>query len=204
MAGGYVGRFAPSPTGPLHAGSLVAALASALDARAHRGRWLVRVEDLDPPREVAGASAAILAQLRALGFRPGGPVMHQSTRGARYREAFETLRTRGLGYPCACTRTRDRRRAEPRRRRRERDREVVYPGTCRDGTCRPGAREGVARDGSTGRSRAGSDRMRRGGTRRHLAREMGDFVVRRADGYWAYQLAVVVDDEDAGRHRCRA
>ncbi len=192
----YVGRFAPSPTGPLHAGSLVAALASALDARARGGHWLLRIEDLDPPREVPGAAAEILAQLRALGFRHDGPVMHQSARGARYLEAFEALRARGLVYPCACTR---REIADSLTRAGEfprRNRELVYPGTCRDGI-------GAGRSPRAWRVRV--DRTivqwqdRCGGRHREeLAREVGDFVLRRADGLWAYQLAVVVDDADQG------
>ncbi|RPH62971.1 MAG: tRNA glutamyl-Q(34) synthetase GluQRS, partial [Burkholderiales bacterium] len=100
----YVGRFAPSPTGPLHAGSLVAALASHLDARAHGGRWLLRIEDLDPPREAPGASAAIVDALARLGFAHDGEILFQSGRDAAYREAFERLRAAGHVYPCACTR----------------------------------------------------------------------------------------------------
>ncbi len=196
MAGAYVGRFAPSPTGPLHAGSLVAALASALDARAHGGRWLVRIEDVDPPREVDGAAAAILEQLRALGFRLDAPVMRQSTRGDRYLEAFESLRALGLVYPCACTR---REIADSLSRAGEspgRNRELVYPGTCREGLAAGRAprawRVRVDRTIVRWQDRCG------GWHQEQLAREVGDFVLRRADGLWAYQLAVVVDDADQG------
>ncbi|MGZ9030829.1 MAG: tRNA glutamyl-Q(34) synthetase GluQRS, partial [Burkholderiaceae bacterium] len=186
---GYRGRFAPSPTGPLHAGSLVAALASWFDARAAGGVWLIRMEDLDPPREVPGASNEILRQLTACGLESDEPVMFQSTRSKAYEDALTTLQTRGLVYGCACSR---------------KDIEValagrpgwpasVYPGTCAQ---RPAA----------------SDRMRAwrvrvpaetltfvdraiGPTVQCLSTDVGDFVIRRADGLWAYQLAVVVDDD---------
>ena len=133
MSAGYVGRFAPSPTGPLHAGSIVAALASWLDARAHGGRWLVRIEDLDPPREVPGATASILATLAQLGLHADAEPLHQSTRTDRYADALRGLVDRGLAYPCACTRreiadSRLRTGPEP-----VRHGELVYPGTCRAG-----------------------------------------------------------------------
>jgi glutamyl-Q tRNA(Asp) synthetase len=183
----YRGRFAPSPTGPLHAGSLVAALASWLDARAHGGAWLVRIEDLDPPREVPGATQDILRTLAEFGMKSDEPVAFQSARTALYDAAFGRLRERGCVYGCACTRS-----------------EVegaaaaaglapgIYPGTCRQG---PGGRairawryraEGVT---------AFMDRAV-GLQSQDLAAAVGDFVVRRADGLWAYQLAVVVDDDD--------
>lgn len=192
----YVGRFAPSPTGPLHDGSLVAALASYLDARAHRGRWLLRIEDLDPPREAPGAAETIIVQLRALGFAPDGPVLRQSTRGDAYLAAFETLRARGLVYPCACTR---REIADSLARggdAAQRNRELVYPGTCRNGIA-------AGRTPRAWRLRVDdaviewSDRAL-GAQREPLATEVGDFVLRRADGLWAYQLAVVVDDAQQG------
>src|SRR5688572_19465131 len=131
---GYVGRFAPSPTGPLHAGSLVAALASWLDARAHAGRWLVRIEDIDTPRNAAGAAEIILQQLDRCGLRPDAPVVYQSQRTARYEHALQQLAGEGWAYPCGCSR-RDLADAAaasagdlPRRHE-----ELRYPGTCRNG-----------------------------------------------------------------------
>lgn len=187
----YIGRFAPSPTGPLHAGSLVAALASWLDARAHGGRWLLRIEDVDAPRSVSGADAQIRAQLEACGLAWDGEVMVQSARGVAYQAAFDALCDTGLVYPCACTR---REIADSVANVREHafGRELVYPGTCRAGL-------------PTGRApRAWRLRVPHGAVRfedalagpqsQDLALAVGDFVVRRADGLWAYQLAVVVDD----------
>ena len=180
------GRFAPSPTGPLHFGSLVAALASCLEARAHSGRWLVRMEDLDPPREQPGAAGLILSTLEAFGFEWDGAVMRQSERGAAYALALARLRDRGATFECACTR---REIADSGLAARG---EPVYPGLCRRGT--PDGR--VAR----------STRLRiddkvivfedaiQGHQRQDLARDVGDFVIKRADGPFAYQLAVVVDD----------
>ncbi len=189
---GYVGRFAPSPTGPLHAGSLVAALASQLDARAHRGRWLLRIEDLDPPREVAGAADAIIGTLAAFGFEHDGPIEFQSRRHAHYRQAFERLQAAGLVYPCACTRREIADSVVRQGLGRERHREMVYPGTCRHGIA----------DGRAARAwrlRVGDaviDWTDRSGRSFHerLADAVGDFVLLRSDGLWAYQLAVVVDD----------
>ncbi len=158
----YRGRFAPSPTGPLHFGSLVAALESYLHARAHRGLWIVRMEDLDLPRCVAGADEDILRTLEAFGFRWDGPVLYQSARTSAYRDALEQLKARDLAYPCSCSR-----------------RETGggdYPGTCRSGLRDP--------------SRPVAWRVR--------AEEHGDFVVYRSDGFFAYQLAVVVDDAAQG------
>src|SRR3989442_837906 len=129
----YIGRFAPSPTGPLHAGSLVAALASWLDARAHRGRWLVRIEDVDTPRCVPGADQTILQQLTACGLLPDEPPLYQSQRSALYRSALEQLVARGLAYPCACTRQDIARALEAAGQPRARHGELVYPGTCRHG-----------------------------------------------------------------------
>jgi len=192
----YVGRFAPSPTGPLHAGSLVAALASYLDARAHGGRWLLRIEDLDAPREAPGAAQTIVAQLMALGLAPDGPVMRQSSRGAAYQAAFDALRVHGLVYPCACTR---REIADSLARTGDavqRNRELVYPGTCRDGLP-PGRSPRAWRLRVDDAVIEWQDRAL-GTLREPLATEVGDFVLRRADGMWAYQLAVVVDDADQG------
>lgn len=188
-----VGRFAPSPTGPLHFGSLVAALASYCDARAAGGRWLVRIEDVDEPRAVAGAERDILDTLARYGFAADGPVVRQSERDALYSEAIAALDARGLAYPCACTRRELE--AAPLSPTGER----VYPGTCRQGI--PVDR--VTRARRSIRVRVDDavvgfvDRLQ-GPQRQDLAREVGDFVVRRSDGLAAYQLAVVVDDQEQG------
>ncbi len=189
----YVGRFAPSPTGPLHAGSLVAALASYLDARAHDGRWLLRIEDLDPPREIPGAAEAIIADLARLGFEADAPVLFQSARQGAYQEAFERLQRAGRVYPCACSR-REIADSQP---GSAPGAELVYPGTCRAGLPAGRAvrswRLRVTDEPIVWADRpAGWDQGRTQQT--VLAAEVGDFVVRRADGPWAYQLAVVVDD----------
>lgn len=183
---GYRGRFAPSPTGPLHAGSLVAALASWLDARAHGGTWLVRIEDLDPPREVPGASADIVATLAACGMTPDEPLVLQSERTVLYADAFERLRGQGLIYGCACSRTEVELAAA-----REGRSAGIYPGTCRSGS------GGRAIRAWRFRVPAGSTEFNdraAGHVGQRVDQDMGDFVVRRADGLWAYQLAVVVDD----------
>ncbi|MFO1301836.1 MAG: tRNA glutamyl-Q(34) synthetase GluQRS [Burkholderiaceae bacterium] len=191
----YVGRFAPSPTGPLHAGSLVAAMASYLDARAHGGRWLLRIEDLDPPREARGASAAIVDALARLGFAHDGEILYQSTRDAAYRAAFDRLRAAGRVYPCACTR-REVADSALHGARRPRSAEFVYPGTCRHGM--PAGRQARAwRVRVDAAPIAWRDR-RAGTSTERLDETVGDFVLRRADGLWAYQLAVVVDDAYQG------
>jgi glutamyl-Q tRNA(Asp) synthetase len=192
----YRGRFAPSPTGPLHFGSLVAALASFCDARRAGGEWLLRIEDVDLPRTQAGAEGAILDALARYGFEWDGPVVRQSERTRLYESALAALRSQGDVYPCACT-------------RREQDGaapgasgERVYPGTCRD-------RVPVAFQNR--RQRAWRLRIDRGNSSRvafrdrlqaawvqDLAADVGDFVVKRADGLFAYQLAVVVDDAAQG------
>ena len=207
----YAGRFAPSPTGPLHAGSLVAALASWLDARAHLGRWLVRIEDIDPPRCMPGADALILQQLAACGLVPDEAPVWQSGRAALYEQALQQLLHQQLAYPCACTR-RDIEAAWDRQGlARERHTERPYPGTCRAGLQgRPArawrfATEKVAHlardfDGTGAPAWApGTGRLhwrdrRLGPQSQDLVQRVGDFVLRRADGLWAYQLAVVVDD----------
>ena len=132
-AGGYVGRFAPSPTGPLHAGSLVAALASWLDARAHGGQWLVRIEDVDTPRCQSGAAEHILHQLATCGLHPDGPVLWQSSRASAYQAALDALLARGLAYPCACSRKDIALAHAAQGHARERHTELPYPGTCRSG-----------------------------------------------------------------------
>ncbi|HEX3098836.1 MAG TPA: tRNA glutamyl-Q(34) synthetase GluQRS, partial [Usitatibacter sp.] len=186
----YHGRFAPSPTGPLHFGSLVAAVASWLDARAAGGRWTVRIEDVDAPRTVPGAADAILRALEACGLEWDGEVVRQAGRSALYERALERLRERGLAYRCRCSR---REIADSALRGIE---GAVYPGTCR----------GLAialEESAAERFRvdpgvvAFEDRVQ-GRIAQDVAREVGDFIVRRRDGLFAYQLAVVADDGDQG------
>ena len=198
-AGTYIGRFAPSPTGPLHAGSLVAALASWLDARAHDGQWLVRIEDVDAPRCRPGAAAQILSQLAACGLVADAPVLYQSSRDAAYQSVLDALRQRGWIYACTCTRREIEDAQEARGAARERHAERVYPGTCRGAarTAQPSAVRLLAA-ASIQRPIATLtidwiDR-RLGPQRQDVTHEVGDFVLRRSDGLWAYQLAVVVDD----------
>lgn len=191
---GYRGRFAPSPTGLLHAGSLVAALASWLDARAHGGAWLVRIEDVDAPRCVAGAGEAILGQLAACGLVPDEPVLWQHTRGDAYAAALQRLRDAGCAYDCGCTRADIDAALAAAGRPHTRFRERVYPGTCRAGLAGKPARAVRLRvDG-------GIDWFDRrlGPQHQDLTADVGDFVLKRADGLWAYQLAVVVDDAAQG------
>jgi len=186
----YRGRFAPSPTGTLHFGSLIAALASYCDARAAGGAWLVRIEDVDEPRSRDQATSAILATLEAYGFEWDGEVVRQSRRGALYDEALERLVAQGEAFACTCT-----------RRELEAGRlgpggERVYPGTCRDGIA--SEREARAwRLRVTDEAIAFRDRLQ-GWHEQRLEREIGDFIIRRADGLFAYQLAVVVDDAAQG------
>ncbi|KQP37203.1 tRNA glutamyl-Q(34) synthetase GluQRS [Pseudorhodoferax sp. Leaf274] len=190
----YTGRFAPSPTGPLHAGSLVAALASWLDARAHGGRWLVRIEDVDTPRCPPGADALVLSQLAACQLLPDEAPTWQSRRGALYAAALERLVAAGHAYPCACSRSEIAlaQAADPTQRHGE----LVYPGTCRNGLHGRRARAWRLR---TDRAApvAWQDR-RLGPQQQDVQGAVGDFVLRRADGLWAYQLAVVVDDAAQG------
>ncbi|MBC5766436.1 tRNA glutamyl-Q(34) synthetase GluQRS [Ramlibacter albus] len=192
---GYRGRFAPSPTGPLHAGSLVAALASWLDARAHGGTWLVRIEDVDAPRCVPGADEEILGQLAACGLTPDEPPVWQSRRTALYQSALDKLVAQHRAYPCACSRKDIEEALRALGRERARNEELVYPGTCRDGL--------HGREARAWRFRVEPgvvewhDR-RLGAQRQDVASEVGDFVLKRADGLFAYQLAVVVDDADQG------
>lgn len=186
----YRGRFAPSPTGPLHFGSLIAAVGSFLEARTRGGEWLVRIEDLDTPRNVPGAADDILRCLSAFGMAWAGPVLYQSTRADAYEAALEQLRQADATYACGCTR-----------------REIaeiavqgidgpVYPGTCRDGLP-PGRSPRATRVRTQGAPIAFDDRVQ-GRIAQDVAREVGDFVVARADGLIAYQLAVVVDDAAQG------
>ena len=192
--GQYRGRFAPSPTGLLHAGSLVAALASWLDARVHRGAWLVRIEDVDTPRCVPGAAEASLRQLAACGLLPDDAPLWQSTRGAAYTQALQQLRGQEQAFPCGCTRKDIETFWLARGLARGVQAERIYPGTCRDGLKGKLAR--------TMRFRAEGvvhwhDR-RLGPQHQDVTAAVGDFVLQRADGLWAYQLAVVVDDAAQG------
>lgn len=194
------GRFAPSPTGPLHAGSLVAALASWLDARAMNGRWLVRIEDVDTPRCLAGADRVILAQLAACGLHPDEPVVWQSQRGAAYHVALQQLLQRGRAFPCGCSRRDIETAWQASGQVRTRHGELVYPGTCRQGLQGKPARAQRLRCVQTDGSDvviAWVDR-RLGSQMQNVTQAIGDFVLKRADGLWAYQLAVVVDDAAQG------
>lgn len=197
---GYRGRFAPSPTGPLHAGSLVAALASWLDARAHDGRWLVRIEDVDLPRCIPGAEEIILAQLAACGLLPDDDEpLRQSARGSAYTQALERLLRVGLAYPCACTRREIEEALVGLGMLHQRFAERVYPGTCRGGLNGKQARAMRVLTVCGGIESVIDWHDRRlGPQHQNLAREVGDFILRRADGLWAYQLAVVVDDAFQG------
>ncbi len=183
-----VGRFAPSPTGPLHAGSLVAAMASRLDVLARGGRWLVRIEDVDRPRTVPGAAEDILDTLAAFGFRWDGDVVRQSERDAWYRTAFERLVADGWAYPCGCSR----REVEEAGLAPRNGEGPIYPGTCRAGL--PAGRTARAWRVRVPDRLITFDDRAAGPVSQNLARDVGDFVIRRADGLWAYQLAVVVDD----------
>jgi glutamyl-Q tRNA(Asp) synthetase len=192
----YVGRFAPSPSGPLHAGSAVAALASWLDARAHGGQWLVRIEDVDGPRTAPGAEDEILRQLHALGLVPDEPPVRQSQRSPLYASALQRLRDAGHAYPCGCTRREIEAELAASGVPAERGAERIYPGTCRRGLNGKPARAWRLRV-EAGTVIDWHDR-RLGAQQQDVSREVGDFVLQRADGPWAYQLAVVVDDAAQG------
>ncbi len=216
----YTGRFAPSPTGPLHAGSLVAALASWLDARAHGGRWLVRMEDVDTPRCRPGVDRIILQQLLACGLEPDAAPLYQSQRGAAYQSALDQLLNLGLAYPCACSRKDIADALAAAGHARQREGELVYPGTCSSGLHGRSARAWRFRTevyasnmpfdhinrAQSAINLIASDlpplvtwQDRRVGLQsQNVAQEVGDFVLKRADGLWAYQLAVVVDDAAQG------
>lgn len=213
----YTGRFAPSPTGPLHAGSLVAALASWLDARAHGGQWLVRIEDIDTPRCISGADALILQQLAACGLLPDAPPLYQSQRNTAYQAALDALIARQLAYPCGCTRQDIALALAQAGQPKPRHGELIYPGTCRHGLRgrparawrfltenneqnRPPAHNQQAQAATyliANQSLQWMDR-RLGLQQQNVTQAVGDFVLRRADGLWAYQLAVVVDDGAQG------
>lgn len=180
----HCGRFAPSPSGLLHAGSLLAALASWLDAEHHGGTWLVRVEDIDPPREKPGAARDILAELQRLGLHAHGRPLFQSSRLPAYEEALQTLLALDLAYPCWCSRS-----------------QLAASGGLHHGRCRPpadaGTRSPAIRLSVDGQTVSFEDRIQ-GAFVQRLDEEVGDFVLRRADGLPAYQLAVVVDDAFQG------
>ena len=213
----YIGRFAPSPTGPLHAGSLVAALASWLDARANEGQWLVRIEDVDTPRCVPGAADFILQQLAACGLVPDAPPQWQSARGALYQRALDQLVSQGHAYPCACSRKDIEEAQAALGHARERHAALPYPGTCRQGLQGRAGRSwrfnvtdfkqkqalALYRKAQTATNSIANNLLdwrdrRLGLQQQDVASAVGDFVLRRADGLWAYQLAVVVDDADQG------
>lgn len=186
----YIGRFAPSPTGPLHFGSLVAATASYLDARANHGKWLVRMEDLDKHREVTGAAQDILDTLISFGFEWDEEVLFQGQRSEVYRQVMTQLKSSQLAYPCGCSRKEINATAQmgidgP-----------VYPGFCRHGLP-------ANKQPRTWRLRVGDDRIEfddriQGKQSQVLSQQVGDFVIKRADGLFAYQLAVVIDDAMQG------
>jgi glutamyl-Q tRNA(Asp) synthetase len=186
----YVGRFAPSPSGALHFGSLAAAAASWLDARAARGSWLLRIEDLDAPRAQPGAADDILRVLERFGFTWDGPVLYQSLRGARYEAALQKLQA--STYWCGCTR----REIADSALGLAADGAQIYPRTCRAGL--PAGKSARALRLDVGQHMVSfADRVQ-GLREQDLAREVGDFVLYRADGQVAYQLAVVVDDAEQG------
>ncbi|MEC5385850.1 tRNA glutamyl-Q(34) synthetase GluQRS [Uliginosibacterium sp. H3] len=186
----YIGRFAPSPSGALHFGSLVAALGSFLEARTRAGRWLLRMEDIDAPRTVPGAAEKILAQLEAFGFAWDGPVVVQSQRLERYREVLDYLVARGQVFPCSCSRK------EMADSDLARDGSRRYPGTCRHGLL-PGRAPRAWRFLTSIGELGWLDAVQ-GAQSEDVARDVGDFVLLRADGQFAYQLAVVVDDAEQG------
>lgn len=186
----YIGRFAPSPTGPLHFGSLVAATASYLDARANNGKWLVRMEDLDKHREVAGAAQDIFDTLKSFGFEWDDQVLFQGQRSEIYRQVLTQLKSHQLIYPCGCSRKEINSTAQmgidgP-----------VYPGFCRNGLP-------AGKRARTWRLRVSEGRIEfedrvQGQQYQELSQQVGDFVIKRADGLFAYQLAVVIDDAMQG------
>ncbi|MGZ8994800.1 MAG: tRNA glutamyl-Q(34) synthetase GluQRS, partial [Burkholderiaceae bacterium] len=188
--GGYRGRFAPSPTGPLHAGSLATALASWLDARAAGGKWIIRIEDLDPPRIVPGSAERIVEALARCGLESDEPIVLQSARRELYEAAFGRLQAAGLIYGCACSR----RDVDEVIEAQENWRAGVYPRTCANGAA-PAKSIRAYRIRVPDEESSFVDRAA-GPYKQHLTSEVGDFVVRRGDGLWAYQLAVVVDDAE--------
>ena len=198
----YRGRFAPSPTGELHAGSLVAALASYLDARAHQGEWWVRIEDVDGPRCIDGADKIILKQLQQCGLQWDGEVAYQSQRSLHYQQALDHLLAQDLVYPCGCTRKEIEENQSLLGLDLTRNKAAVYPGTCREGLQGKAARAwrfNVHKWSALRGSPVVHWHDRRLGPQvQNVSEEVGDFVLKRADGLWAYQLAVVVDDAKQG------
>jgi len=199
-SGKYLGRFAPSPTGPLHAGSLVAALASWLQARAHDGQWLIRIEDVDTPRCIPGVEAIILNQLAVCGLHSDGPILRQSDRSAQYQAALDHLVAQGLAYSCACSRKEI---EAAQTRSLTRHSAAVYPGTCRQGLNGKAARAWRLNVGAVIDTfnlpvlTTWNDALS-GQQTQNVATAVGDFVLLRADGLWAYQMAVVLDDAAQG------
>ena len=188
----YRGRFAPSPTGPLHFGSLVAAVASYLRARSQHGSWLVRMEDIDPPRQPPGAADSILRALESFALEWDEPVLFQSTRLEAYRERVQSLLERGMAFPCSCSRSDIKRfigASVP-------GETAVYPGICRDRPRRPDAACAIRL--RIADVEIGFDDLLQGPLRQELQQAVGDFVLQRKDGLPAYQLAVVVDDAHQG------
>ncbi len=187
----YIGRFAPSPTGPLHFGSLVAAVASYLEAKVNHGQWLVRMEDLDKPREVAGAADSILNTLAAFGFEWDGDVMYQSKRDAAYTAALNQLKALNLVYPCTCTRKEIAAAAT-----QTGIEGAIYPNTCLKQATK--LNHPVAWRIKTIDESIAFDDAIQGHISQNLMHDIGDFVLKRADQLFAYQLAVVVDDAEQG------
>ncbi|WP_137936222.1 tRNA glutamyl-Q(34) synthetase GluQRS [Chitinivorax sp. B] len=185
----YRGRFAPTPSGPLHFGSLIAAVGSYLDAKAHQGEWLLRIEDLDPPRAIPGAADEIIRTLARFGFEWDGPITYQHQRSNAYQAALDKLNRLGLIYGCACS------------RKEIADSAIqgldglIYPGTCSPGLP-PGKQARAWRIRVPDHPINFRDRVV-GSINQHLKRDIGDFILKRADGLFSYQIAVVVDDADA-------
>lgn len=186
----YIGRFAPSPTGQLHAGSLACMVASYVDAKAHNGTWFIRVEDIDPPREPEGVAEEQLKTIEAFGLRSDLPILWQQTRYGAYQESLEFLKEHGFAYGCSCSRKSIELASEAAGLLKG-----VYPGTCREGT--HGLPIRAWRFRVNNRPVSFVDRWQ-GLFSQNVEKSVGDFVLKRADGFWAYQLAVVVDDAYAG------
>jgi glutamyl-Q tRNA(Asp) synthetase len=182
----YIGRFAPSPTGPLHLGTLVAAMASYLEALTHNGQWLLRIEDLDPPREIPGSADEIITSLETLGFKWDGSIIYQSQRTEIYQDTLQQLANNNMVYACDCSRS------VLERQLSESDNPTGYPGNCRHknlGTDKEIAIRVITNNASI----CFNDRVK-GEISQEIEKETGDFVIKRKDGLFAYQLAVVVDD----------